>query len=100
MVPTSTLTSSSRPRGKMGLRWPTERRYIPDPLLTIAAFVFGFSVILSALALITAASNINKLRNSVGSWQIGLTTLARSHRARGDTRGQFASARKLEGKTG
>ena len=100
MVPTSTLTSSSRPRGKMGLRWPTERRYIPDPLLTIAAFVFGFSVILSALALITVASNINKLRSAIGSWRIGITVLARSHRGRDDERGQFASPLKLEGKTG
>ena len=94
MAPTSTLTSARRSR------WTTERRYIPDLLLTIAAFIFGFSVILSALALITAASNINKLRNTVGSWRIGITTLARSHRARGDERGRFASAQKLEGKTG
>jgi hypothetical protein len=84
----------------MGLRWNTERAYIPDLLLAIAAFIFGFSVTLSALALITAASNINKLRNAVGSWRIGITTLARSHRARAGAPGQFASAQKLEGKTG
>jgi hypothetical protein len=84
----------------MGLRWTTQRRYIPDLLLTISAFLFGFSVILSALALITAASNIHKLRNAIGSWQTGITALARSHRGRGDERGQVASPLKLEGKTG
>jgi len=66
----------------MGLRWTTQRRYIPDLLLTISAFIFGLSVILSALALITAASNINKLRNAIGSWRTGITALARSHRGR------------------
>jgi hypothetical protein len=52
----------------MGLRWITQRRYIPDLLLTIYASIFGFSVIFFTLALITIASNINKLRNAVG-WQ-------------------------------
>jgi len=55
---------------------------------------------LSALALITAASNINKLRTAIGSWRTGITALARSHRGRGDERGQVASPLKLEGKTG
>ncbi len=100
MAPTSTLTSAGRPVGKMGLRWTTQRRYIPDLLLTISAFIFGFSVILSALALITAASNINKLRTAIGSWRTGITALARSHRGRGDERGQVASPLKLEGKAG
>jgi hypothetical protein len=84
----------------MGLRWTSRRRYIPDLLLTISAFIFGFSVILSALALITAASNIDKLRGAIGSWRIGITALARSHRGRGDERRQVASPLKLEGKTG
>ena len=84
----------------MGLRWTTHRRYFPDLLLTISAFIFGFSVVLSALALITAASNINKLRNAIGSWRTGITALARSHRGRGDERGQVTSPLKLEGKTG
>ena len=85
----------------MGLQWTTtHRRCIPDLLLTISAFIFGFSVILAALALITAASNINKLRNTVDSWRTGITALARSHRNRGDVRGQVASPLKLEGKTG
>jgi hypothetical protein len=84
----------------MSLRWNTQRRYIPDLLLTISAFIFGFSVILSALALITAASNINKLRNAIGSWRTGITALARSHRDWGDERGEVASPLKLEGKTG
>ena len=100
MAPTSTLISAGRPEGKMGLRWTTQRTYIPDLLLTISAFIFGFSVILSALALITVASNINKLRSAIGSWRIGITVLARSHRGRDDERGQFASPLKLEGKTG
>ncbi len=84
----------------MGLQGTTQRRYIPDLLLTISAFIFGFGVILSALALITAASNINKLRNAIGSWRTGITTLARSHRGRGAERGQVAAPLKLEGKTG
>src|SRR6202035_2023811 len=100
MAPTSTLTSAGRPRGKMSLRWTTQRRYIPDLLLAISAFIFGFSVILSALALITAASNINKLRDAVGSWRTGISALARSHRGWGDERGEVASRLKLEGKTG
>jgi len=52
----------------MGSRWITPRRCTPDLLLTIYASIFGFSVIFSALALITIASNINKLRNAIG-WQ-------------------------------
>ena len=84
MAPTSTLISAGRPEGRMGLRWTTQRTYIPDLLLTISAFIFGFSVLLSALALITVASNINKLRIAIGSWRIGITVLARSHRGRGD----------------
>jgi hypothetical protein len=51
----------------MGLRRITQRRYIPDLLQTVSASIFGFSVIFSALALITVASNINKLRNAIGS---------------------------------
>ena len=100
MTPTSALISGGRPGGKMVLRWTTYRRYISNLLLTISAFIFGFSVILAALALITAASNINKLRNTIDSWRTGITALARSHRNRGDVRGQVASPLKLEGKTG
>jgi hypothetical protein len=100
MAPTSTLTSAGRPRGKMGLRWTTQRRYIPDLLLTISAFIVGFSVTLLALGLITAASNINKLRNAIGSWRTGITALAGSHRGRGDEPRQVASPLKLEGKAG
>jgi hypothetical protein len=81
----------------MGLRWTTHRSYISDLLLSIPTFIFGLSVILSALALITAASNINKLRNAIDSWRTGITALARSHRDRGDDRGQVASPLKLEG---
>jgi|HubBroStandDraft_2_1064218.scaffolds.fasta_scaffold162212_1 hypothetical protein len=85
MAPNSTLISAGRPEGKMGLRWTALGTYIPDVLLTISAFIFGFSVILSALALITVASNINKLRNAIGSSRIGITVLARSHRVAGAT---------------
>lgn len=51
----------------MGSRWVYPRRCISDLLLTIYASVLGFSIIFSVLALITIASNINKLRNAIGA---------------------------------
>jgi len=61
------LSFRRRPGGQMGSRSITPRTCIPDLLLTIYASTFGFSVIFSVLALITIASNLNKLRNAIGA---------------------------------
>jgi hypothetical protein len=68
MAPTSTLISASALKS----RWASCILELP---LTISAFIFGFSVVLSALALITVASNINKLRTPIAPTSAGATNV-------------------------
>src|SRR5579862_2012443 len=96
MGPTFTLTSARRPGAKMGLWRSIQCCYIPSLLLSISAFIFGVSVILSALTLITVASNIDKLRNAVGSWGTGINTLSGSQRGRSNA--AYQHVRRHEGR--